>query len=74
MKNSDFRVTIDNRNEKIGKKIRDAAMLKIPYMLIIGEKEVNEANVSIRKRGAGDLGGKSIKEFIQMLKDELENS
>lgn len=74
LENSEFRVSVDHRNEKIGKKIRDAAMLKIPYMLIVGEKEVNQGNVAIRKRGEGDLGVKSTHDFIGMLKTELENN
>ena len=49
-------------------------MLKIPYMLIVGEKEVNQGNVAIRKRGEGDLGVKSTHDFIGMLKTELENN
>src|SRR5216117_79596 len=58
LKKADIRVEIDDRNEKIGKKIRDTEVMKVPYMLVVGEKEVNEGKVSIRKHGKGDLGAK----------------
>jgi threonyl-tRNA synthetase len=66
-----FRVNLDERAEKIGKKIRDAEMMKIPYMLIVGEKEANAGLVSIRKHGAGDKGQQSVQAFIEMLTDEI---
>jgi threonyl-tRNA synthetase len=69
---SNIRVSIDNRNEKIGKKIRDAEMKKIPYMAIIGEKEVNEECVSVRKHGSGDIGSFSIKDFSMKIQEELK--
>jgi len=59
-----IRVEFDSRNEKIGKKIRDAQMEKIPYMVIIGDKEVEENTVSVRSRKGGDLGAISQDEFI----------
>jgi threonyl-tRNA synthetase len=63
----------DLRNEKIGKKIRDAELQKIPYMLVIGEKEANENLVSIRKRKEGDLGMYSVQEFIQKIQEEVKD-
>ncbi len=57
------RTTIDSRNEKIGRKVRDNELKRIPYMLIVGEKEVAEGTVSIRKQGEGEMGTKSIAEF-----------
>jgi len=67
----DIRGYIDHRDEKIGKKIRDAEVTKIPYMLVIGEKEVAENKVSIRKHGEGDQGSISINEFISQFKQEI---
>jgi len=72
LKNADIRVEIDDRSEKIGKKIRDAEMLKVPYMLIIGEKEMNEGIVAVRRQGIGDTGTQSIDEFITNIKKEIK--
>lgn len=63
---------IDSRNEKTGKKIRDAEVKKIPYMLIVGEKEEENGTVSVRKHGEGDLGEMKIEEFIQFVKKEMK--
>ena len=62
--------TIDKRNEKTGKKIRDAEINKLPFMLIIGENEEKEQTISVRRRGKGDLGTMSIEEFMQYFKNE----
>ena len=62
--------TIDKRNEKTGKKIRDAEINKLPFMLIVGENEEKEQTISVRRRGKGDLGTMSIEEFIQYFKNE----
>jgi len=70
LENSEIRALIDERSEKTGRKIRDAEVSKIPYMVIVGEKEENEATVSIRKHGEGDLGTFTIEEFVKMIKDE----
>lgn len=72
LKKSDIRAELDERSEKIGRKIRDAEMLKIPYMLVIGEKETSESVVSVRKHGAGDDGKLSVADFIENLKKEIE--
>ena len=66
--------TIDKRNEKTGKKIRDAEINKLPFMLIIGENEEKEQTISVRKRGERDLGTMSIEEFIQYFKKEASLS
>lgn len=68
MENSDICGRIDERNEKTGKKIRDAEINKIPYMFIVGEKEEESGTVSIRKRGEGDLGTLSLEEAVRMMK------
>ena len=70
--NSDIRGLVDDRDEKIGKKIRDSELKKIPYMLIVGEKEQAENRVSVRKHGAGDIGSYSLEEFIQIIKKEID--
>jgi threonyl-tRNA synthetase len=65
LKNAEIRAELDDRNEKIGKKIRDAELMKIPYMLILGEKEMNENKWSVRKHQEGDLGKMEPEEFIE---------
>lgn len=72
LKNADIRAEVDDRNEKIGKKIRDTELMKIPYMLVVGEKEVNEGKVAIRRQGKGDQGTKDINEFINEAKQEIK--
>lgn len=67
----DIRGFIDHRDEKIGKKIRDAEVKKVPYMLIIGEKEASENCVSLRKHGTGDIGTMTIQEFVQYFESEV---
>jgi threonyl-tRNA synthetase len=71
LKDSDICGLIDFRDEKIGRKIRDAEVKKIPYMLIVGEKEAAEGLVSVRKHGQGDLGSMSIEEFKQQIIKEI---
>ncbi len=73
LENSDIRTLIDERGERIGKKIRDAEKMKIPYMLIVGEKEAESGSVSVRRRKEGDLGAMSIDAFIKRLKDEEQS-
>ncbi len=74
LKNSDIRALVDDRNEKTGKKIRDAEIQKIPYMLILGEKEEKDGTVSVRKHGKGDQGSLTITDFIDQIKIEIESS
>ncbi len=71
LKNADIRAEIDDRNEKIGKKIRDTELAKVPYMLVIGEKEMNEGKASIRRQGKGDLGAKEVSEFVKEITSEI---
>jgi threonyl-tRNA synthetase len=73
MKKADLRVEIDDRSEKIGKKIREAELNKIPYMFIVGEKEMNEDKVGVRRQAKGDLGAKDLSETIELLKEEVES-
>ena len=74
LRNSDVRALIDERSEKAGRKIRDAEMRKIPYMLVVGEKEEASGSVSVRKHGQGDLGSFTIGEFISLVKIEVEEA
>jgi len=71
LKKHDIRGSFDDRNEKIGKKIRDAETKKTPYMLIIGEQEMAEDSVSVRKHGGEDLGKMKLEDFIIYLKEQL---
>lgn len=72
LKRNEIRTLIDMRSEKIGRKIRDAEMKKVPYMLIVGEKEMNENAVSVRKHGQGDLGSMSVEDFITMIEKQVK--
>ncbi|MDR0681077.1 MAG: threonine--tRNA ligase [Dysgonamonadaceae bacterium] len=67
-----IRAIVDDRNEKIGRKIRDNELKKIPYMLIIGEKEVENREISVRKQGEGDVGSMKITNFAEILNNEVE--
>ncbi|MCB2208742.1 MAG: threonine--tRNA ligase [Bacteroidetes bacterium] len=71
LKKYEIRGLIDNRSEKTGRKIRDAEIKKIPYMLIVGEKEENEGSVSVRKHGEGDMGTYDIEGFAKLINDEV---
>jgi len=72
LKNADIRCEVDDRSEKIGKKIRDTELAKVPYMLVIGEKEVNEGKVSVRRQGKGDLGTRNVDELISEIVLEIK--
>ncbi|HVU96466.1 MAG TPA: threonine--tRNA ligase [Puia sp.] len=71
LKNADIRVEVDDRSEKIGKKIRDTELARVPYMLVVGEKEMSENKVAVRRQGKGDLGTKGIEEFIAEVRKEI---
>ena len=72
LKNADIRAEIDNRHEKIGRKIRDTEMAKVPYMIIVGEKEVNEGKIAVRRQGRGDAGSTSTEAFIKEIREEIK--
>jgi threonyl-tRNA synthetase len=72
LKLNKIRCTLDDRNEKIGKKIRDAEMSRTPYMLVIGEKEIAANSVSVRKKGKGDLGMISNDDLVKQIRNEIE--
>lgn len=73
LKDAGIRTEIDDRAEKIGYKIREARLQKIPYMLVVGAKEEEEGKVSVRSRFMGDEGAKDLKEFIDSVKEEIKN-
>ena len=74
LEKNDIRTSLDNRNETIGKKIRDSELNKVPYMLVLGEKEDKNNNLSVRKRREGDLGQMSTNEFVSLINGELSKS
>ena len=69
----DLRVNVDERNEKIGYKIREAQLQKVPYMLIVGDNEASENAVAVRRRGEGDLGQMSISDFAAKAVKEVKD-
>jgi threonyl-tRNA synthetase len=73
LKNAEIRAEIDDRNEKIGKKIREAELAKVPYMLVLGEKEATEEVVAVRRQAKGDLGTMPLDQFIGLVNDEVVN-
>lgn len=73
LKNADIRAEIDDRPEKIGRKIRDTELAKVPYMLVVGEKEVHENKVAVRRQGKGDAGSKPVDDFIKEAVAEIKN-
>jgi threonyl-tRNA synthetase len=71
LKESDIRASVDERNETIGRKIRDAELAKTPFMLVIGEKEAEAGTVAVRERGQGDLGTMSPSQFGELVKARI---
>ena len=74
LESHDIRAIVDDRNEKIGRKIRDNELKRIPYLLIVGEKEAQNAEISVRKQGEGDKGSMKITTFAEFLADEVKKS
>ena len=74
LENHEIRALIDDRNETIGKKIRESELSKVPYMIIIGEKEVENENISLRKHRKGDIGNFTLKAVVKKLENEIEES
>ena len=72
LNNSDIRTVLDDRNEKIGRKIRDNELKKTPYLLVVGENEMNSNTVSVRRQGQGDMGSMSVEDFIKMINEEVD--
>ncbi len=74
LENYEIRALVDNRNEKVGRKIRDAELSKVPFMLIIGENEEKEGTVSVRKHSEGDLGSFTVEEFAKIIQNEIDKT
>jgi len=74
LENYDIRTAVDERNEKIGKKIRDNELKRIPYMLIVGEKEAESNTVSVRRQGDGDKGSMTLEDFAKLVNSEVEEA
>lgn len=74
LENNEIRALADNRNETIGKKIREAEMKKIPFMLIVGENEERNQTISVRKHGGEDLGSLQVEEFVKLINSEIQNT
>jgi threonyl-tRNA synthetase len=72
LNNSDIRGLVDDRNEKVGKKIRDAELAKVPFMLIVGEEELVSNTVAVRQRSKGDLGKLPYEEFMVLVQKEID--
>ncbi|HPY66744.1 MAG TPA: threonine--tRNA ligase [Bacteroidales bacterium] len=72
LNNSDICTLIDDRNEKIGKKIRDNELKRIPYLLVVGEKEAENGSISVRKQGEGDKGSMKIEKFVEFINAEIK--
>lgn len=73
LRQAGMRVELDNRNEKIGYKIREGQAEKIPYMLVIGDREVESAEISVRSRKDGDIGSMQVDSFITRAENEIKN-
>lgn len=74
LENDEIRALVDHRNETIGRKIREAEMNKIPYMLVVGEQESLDGTVSVRKHGEGDIGTMKVAAFVQMMQEEIKKT
>ncbi len=74
LENAEIRALVDDRNEKTGRKIRDAEVSKTPYMIIVGEKEEKENMISVRRHGEGDLGTFTIEDFVSLINKEIEKT
>ena len=74
LENHEIRALADNRNETMGKKIREAEMQKIPYMIVVGENEQNENKITVRQHGGEDLGMISVEEFSKIVETEINKT
>ena len=72
MNNCDIRASVDDRNETIGKRIRENELKRMPYQLIVGEKETEQNGVSVRRQGGEDLGEMSVESFAELIRAEIE--
>ncbi|MBX9891886.1 MAG: threonine--tRNA ligase [Chitinophagaceae bacterium] len=73
LRSNGIRASVDDRNEKIGKKIREAELSRVPYMLVVGEKEMTEGKLAVRRQGKGDIGVLPVDEFVGLVRQEIGN-
>ncbi len=73
LRSNGIRASVDDRNEKIGKKIREAELSRVPYMLVVGEKEMTEGKLAVRRQGKGDIGVLQVDEFVSLVRQEIGN-
>lgn len=73
LRSNGIRASVDDRNEKIGKKIREAELSRVPYMLVVGEKEMTEGKLAVRRQGKGDIGVLPVDEFVNLVRQEIGN-
>lgn len=73
LRSNGIRASVDDRNEKIGKKIREAELSRVPYMLVVGEKEMTEGKLAVRRQGKGDIGVLPVEEFVNLVRQEIGN-
>lgn len=73
LRSNGIRAAVDDRNEKIGKKIREAELSRVPYMLVVGEKEMTEGKLAVRRQGKGDIGVLPVEEFVNLVRQEIGN-
>lgn len=73
LRSNGIRASVDDRNEKIGKKIREAELSRVPYMLVVGEKEMTEGKLAVRRQGKGDIGVLPVAEFVSLVRQEIGN-
>jgi len=73
LRSNGIRAAVDDRNEKIGKKIREAELSRVPYMLVVGEKEMTEGKLAVRRQGKGDIGVLPVDEFVNLVRQEIGN-
>ena len=72
LNNSDIRAAIDDRNETLGKRIRESELKRIPFLVIVGEKEMNEGSVSVRRQGGIDEGSMPAEDFVALVSNEIK--
>ena len=72
LNNSDIRAAVDDRNETLGKRIRESELKRIPFLVIVGEKEMTEGTVSVRRQGGIDAGSMPVADFVTLVTDEIK--
>lgn len=73
LKDCGIRVEVDDRSEKLGYKLREAQLQKLPYMLVVGDKEIEDGTVSVRRRGQGDIGAMKVEDYLDLANEEINS-